>query len=331
MANPVICEVTRGNVVESRHRGSVAVVDADGVSVLAIGDVERPVFPRSAVKVIQALPLVESGAADAFSFGDRELALACASHFGEPAHADLAKSMLARAGLSMDDLECGAHWPAKSSATRKLARQGGSPCPLHNNCSGKHSGFLCTCVHLGIDFPGYTGRDHAFQRELTGVMEEVTGTAHAVDNCGIDGCSIPTHAVPLRNLALGFARMATGAGLSAQRAEAAQRLFKACTAEPFFVEGTDGPCTALLKTGRGELFAKNGAEGVYCGAMPSLGLGMAVKCDDGSMRAAVSVFTAVAARMLRDVADVGPALAAMANKPLLNRNGWTVGEVRPVI
>ncbi|WP_040592532.1 asparaginase, partial [Mesorhizobium metallidurans] len=154
MTNPVLVEVLRGKIVESAHRGAIAVFDADGKPFLEIGDTSVPVFPRSAVKAIQALPLVESGAADTYGFGNRELALACASHSGEPAHVELARSMLASAGLDHSALECGAHWPSNHQAEIALARAGGLPNALHNNCSGKHSGFLCTCVHSGIAHGG---------------------------------------------------------------------------------------------------------------------------------------------------------------------------------
>src|ERR1700748_1146116 len=143
MGNPVLVEVMRGALVESRHTGALVVSDADGGTVLAIGDVERPVFPRSAVKVFQALPLVETGAADRFDFGPQELALACASHSGEPDHVATAERMLVRAGLDAQALLCGAHWPINQKAAQALARQGGTAGTIHNNCSGKHAGFLC--------------------------------------------------------------------------------------------------------------------------------------------------------------------------------------------
>src|SRR6266516_4429433 len=141
MLNPELVEVTRGALVESRHRGAVVVMDADGATVLALGDGEQPVYPRSAVKPLQALPLIESGAADRYGFGDQELALACASHGGEPAHVAVAQRMLARAGLDVTALECGTHWPSHQASTQALARDARAPSVLHNNCSGKHAGF----------------------------------------------------------------------------------------------------------------------------------------------------------------------------------------------
>ena len=328
MSNPVLVEVLRGDHVESRHRGAVAVFDADGKAVFETGDTMRPVFPRSAVKSMQALPLVETGAADAYGFGDKELALACASHSGEVEHAELARAMLARAGLDGDALECGAHWPSSQKATIELARGGGSASALHNNCSGKHSGFLCACCHAGIEHRGYVRVDHAYQEMLRGALEDVTGAAHNADNRGTDGCSIPTYAVPLRNLAQGFARMATGVGLGQERAKAAKRLFAACMAEPFYVGGTEKFDTRLMGAAKGRVFTKVGAEGVFCAAVPELGLGIALKCDDGAGRAAEVMIATVVASLLKGDA-LADEIAEFTRPRLTNWNGIEVGSLRP--
>src|SRR4051794_13566103 len=181
MSNPVLVEVLRGALIESRHRGAVAVVDAGGATVLALGDVARPVYPRSAVKPLQALPLVESGAADKYGLGDKELALACASHGGEPAHVEVASRMLARAGLDAGALECGAHWPNHQPSSQALARAGGAPSALHNNCSGKHSGFLCVACAAGAEHRGYVKPEHLVQREVRGALESLTGAGLSAD------------------------------------------------------------------------------------------------------------------------------------------------------
>lgn len=329
MTNPVLVEVLRGDLVESVHRGAVVVVDADGTQKLALGDATQPVFPRSAVKAIQALPFVESGAADAYGFGDRELALACASHSGEPAHAELANAMLAKAGLGPDALECGAHWPSNHAATIALARSGASPSALHNNCSGKHSAFVCTCRHLGIAHLGYVRPEHRFQQMIRETMEAVTGAPHNETNRGTDGCSIPTFAVPLHNLALGFARMATGNGLGTERAKAAQRLMSACMAEPFQVAGTDRADTELMQAAPGRIFVKVGAEGVFCAALPDLGLGIAIKCDDGAGRAAEVMIAAVLGKLLAGDEALPGTLDKAARPVLKNWNGIEVASLRP--
>ncbi|MFU0506682.1 asparaginase [Pseudaminobacter sp. NGMCC 1.201702] len=329
MTDPVLVEVLRGELVESVHRGCVAVVDADDKVLLQIGDIDRPVFPRSAVKAIQALPLVETGAADAYDFGDKELALACASHNGEPAHAELASAMLAKSGLDEAALECGAHWPSYQKATVALARTGGSPSALHNNCSGKHAGFLCACCHSGIDRHGYVKADHAFQKMVCEALEGVTGARHDAGNRGTDGCSIPTYAVPLKNVAHGFARMATGIGLEPVRAAAAKRLMDACMAEPFYVAGTSRADTRLMGSAPGRIFVKVGAEGVFCGALPELGVGIALKCDDGTARAAEVMVAAVLAKLLAEDETLADTLRQMANPVLSNWNGIKVGSLRP--
>jgi L-asparaginase II len=329
MTNPVLVEVLRGAIVESAHRGSIAVFDADGNSVWEIGDTARPVFPRSAVKAIQALPLVESGAADAFGFGNRELALACASHSGEPAHVELARAMLAKAGLDETALECGAHWPSSHGATIALSGAHGVPNALHNNCSGKHSGFLCTCVHAGIAHRGYVKAGHALQEMVRDAMQAVTGAAHGAGERATDGCSIPTYAVPLRSFALGFARMATAKGFGPERAKAAKRLLSACMAEPFFVAGTGRADVALMQAAPGRIFVKGGAEGVYCAALPELGLGIALKCDDGAGRASESMIAAVIAKLLHADEVLVAKLINLANTPIESRIGAKVGALRP--
>lgn len=329
MTDSVLVEVLRGEVVESVHRGCVAVMDADGKVVFETGDIEHPVFPRSAVKAIQALPLVETGAADAYGFGNRELALACASHSGEPAHAELASAMLAKAGLDAGALECGAHWPTSHQATVELARSGGTPTALHNNCSGKHSGFLCACCHSGIDRHGYVKAGHECQEMVREALEGVTGARHGAENRGTDGCSIPTYAVPLKNVAHGFARMATGIGLTPARARAANRLMEACMAEPFYVAGTGRADTKLMETAPGRIFVKIGAEGVFCAALPELGLGIALKCDDGAGRAAEVMVAAVLAKILETDAELARRLTELARPVLRNWNGIEVGHLRP--
>jgi L-asparaginase II len=329
MSNPVLVEVLRGALVESRHRGAVAVVDADGASVLALGDVARPVYPRSAVKPLQALPLVESGAADKYGFGDKELALACASHGGEPAHVEVAGLMLARAGLDAGALECGAHWPNHQPSSHALARSGAAPSALHNNCSGKHAGFLCVACAAGVDHHGYVKAEHFVQREVRGALEGLTGMGLSADVCGIDGCSIPTWAVPLTALAHAFAWFGTGQGLGAERAKAAARIRAACAAQPYYVAGTGRFGTEIMTLFGVRVLAKTGAEGVYCGALPEQGLGIALKCDDGATRAAEVVMAAIVARFLPMSGEERSTLDRFLRPTLKNWNGIEVGGLRP--
>jgi len=329
MTNPILVEVLRSTLVESRHRGAVAVADADGGAVLAIGDVTTPIFPRSAVKALQALPLVETGAAAAFGFGDEELALACASHSGEPGHVAGVTGMLAKAGLDAAALRCGAHWPIAQPALVELARTG-QPSALHNNCSGKHAGFLCVACAKGIDHADYWRPQHPVQREVRAVLENLTGAALSDDRCAIDGCSVPTWAIPLQNLAYGFAKFATGRGLAPERARAAARLRAACTQRPWHVAGTGRFCTEIMQLFGARVFVKTGAEGVYCGALPEQGFGIAVKCDDGAGRAAQAIMAALIARFLPLGDAERVALAHFMHPTLRNWKGFEVGSLRVV-
>lgn len=329
MQNPVLVEVTRGQMVESRHRGMAVVVDGDGGTVMSLGEVDAPVFPRSAVKSMQALALVEMGAADRYFYGDKELALACASHSGEPEHMRLAGDIVARAGLSEADLECGCHWSSEKKVLIEQARAGGKPNQLGNNCSGKHAGFLCLSCHAGVDHHGYVDYDHFVQTTVRDVMSDLTGASLGHDNCGTDGCSIPTYAAPLTKVAHGFARMASGMGLGPERAKAARRLMSACMAEPFYVAGTGRACTELMGIAPGRIFAKTGAEGVFCAAIPEKGYGIALKCEDGSTRGAEAMIGAVLAKLFLNDQDLSASLGEWSNKTLRNWNGIEVGQIRP--
>ncbi len=325
MANPVVVEVLRGERVESAHRGSGAVVDADGRLVFAFGDLDRPVFPRSAVKALQALPLVESGAADTFALAEAEIALACGSHGGEERHVALAAAMLAKAGRDAGALECGAHWPISDEAGRALAEAGRSPSALHNNCSGKHVGFICLACAEGIEPAGYVSPDHPVQRAVTAALADVSGAPLERETPAIDGCSIPSFAISLNALAFGFARFATGSGLGPERGRAARRIRAAVAAAPWAVAGEGRFDTESMARIGPSVFIKGGAEGVYCAALPDLGLGLAVKADDGGKRAAEVTM----ATLLTRFGDLGDALAAYVRPPLVNWNGTTVGALRP--
>jgi L-asparaginase II len=328
MINPVLAEATRGGVMESAHRGAVAVVDASGKIVLALGDIERPIFPRSAIKGLQAIPLIESGAADRYHLTDAEIALACASHNGEPEHVATAAGMLAKAGLNLAALECGAQMPMRAGAYAPLVKAGARPTALHNNCSGKHSGFLCVACAEGVDHNGYVKPDHSVMREVTVAIATMTG--HALDHadCGTDGCSIPTFAIPLKALALGFARFGTGQGLGDKRAAAVRRIREAVAREPFYVAGTERFDTIAMEVLRERAFLKVGAEGVYCASLPELGFGVALKCDDGGTRAAEVMMAAVLKRFLALSESEHQALQPLLEPRLVNWNGIHVGDVR---
>lgn len=329
MTNPVLVEVTRGPRVESRHRGAIAIVDADGTPRLALGDVGAPVFPRSAVKIFQALPLVESGAADAAGLTDAELALACSSHNGEEVHVNGARSILAKAGASEAALECGPQWPALGPDQDVLRRTGTPPGAVHNNCSGKHAGFVCAVTHMGYPLEGYVAEDHPLQVQIHDILAEITGASLDADVCGIDGCSIPTWAVPVENLAAAFAKVAGGTGVAPERAAALTRLRKACCAHPMEVAGTDRFCTDVMARFGDAAYVKTGAEGVYCAAIPGAGLGIAIKIDDGGTRGSEAVMAAVLQVLIAKTADDRGFLDRWAQQPIETRRGVVAGTIRP--
>lgn len=335
--NPELVHATRGGIVESTHRGALAIVDADGASVCVVGDVQRPVFPRSAVKALQALPLVASGAAEDFGLTDEELALACASHNAEPRHVAAARSMLAKAGLDDTALECGAHWPGHEAAHRELARSTQAPSSIHNNCSGKHAGFLCLgCLmarRAGADprayVRGYVQRDHPVMREITAALQSTTGCDLGHAPVGTDGCSIPTYGIPLKNLAAGFARLGTELGLSVEHAAAARRLRAAVARAPYFVGGSGRFDTRVMERLGERVFCKVGAEGVYCAALPEQGLGVAIKIDDGNnARAAEVVMAAVIESLVRLERDEREFMHGLSELTLKNWNGIEVGALK---
>ncbi|MEP3248157.1 MAG: asparaginase [Sneathiella sp.] len=278
--------VSRGDMIESRHLVNAVISDASGKVVQAYGDTDKPVYLRSAIKPLQALPLVESGAADAFQLSDQELSLACASHTGEELHVEAVTRWLDRMGLSIADLECGNHWPTYPPAERALAAQGKKPTAAHNNCSGKHAGFLATSLHLKEDYKEYIRLDHPVQQRIKTVLEEFTDLDLSRAPIGIDGCSIPTIGIPLQNAAMAVARFADPEQLGDARRNACQRIQAAIAKAPEMIAGSDRLCTALNGSADGKVIAKTGAEGVYLAALPDLGFGIALKAVDGTTRAA---------------------------------------------
>ncbi|MGE0255881.1 MAG: asparaginase [Alphaproteobacteria bacterium] len=326
---PVLVEVTRGGMVESRHRGAVAVADAAGRLVLGIGDVAMPVYPRSSIKPIQALPLVESGAADALGLGDAELALACGSHHGTAAHVATVTAWLDRAGPGVAALECGPQVPASAEAARTLFAAGGAPAAVHNNCSGKHAGMIATAVHKGEAVKGYVRPEHPVQQRILGTYEQVCGLDLSAAPRGFDGCSVPVIAMPLGNLAAGMARLATPRSLPAARAQAARRLLAAMAARPEMVEGDGSFCTEGMRATGGKVLLKGGAEGMYVAVLPALGLGVALKIHDGAKRAAEVAMAAVLRRLGAFDAAATSRLTGWFAVGLANQAGRTIGEVRP--
>jgi L-asparaginase II len=323
MGNPILVELTRARRRESVHCGALAVARANRELVGALGNVEQPIFARSAIKPLQALPLLETGAADRFGFGARELAIACASHSGTPEHTEAVTNMLMHAGLDASALGCGTQEPLDVSASRALIRAGLAPTPLNHNCSGKHAGMLATAAHKAEAIETYWLPDHPVQMRILRTLEQMTGRQLGSEVRGIDGCSVPNWAVPLADLARAFARFITGEGLKHPRGRACRRLAEACWAEPRLVAGQGRLDSEAMGRLPGKVLIKAGAEGVYCGAFAAAGLGFALKIDDGGKRAADLVAGSLVRRFCPEAKDLGLA------KPLENFRRLTVGEIRP--
>lgn len=308
VSTPLVVEARRGAYPESRHEVDVVVMGPDLKMLESHGDPHRPVLPRSASKPIQTLPLVESGAAEAFGLGDPELAIACASHGGEPDHVATVDGMLRRIGLGVDALECGAHPPTHEPSAHALVAEGRPHDARHNTCSGKHCGFLCVCRHLDLDPAGYIRPDHPLQRHhVTPALEQLCGLTLGNRTPAVDGCGIPLWEIPLDRLAVGW--------VSLRDRPAGPRLLAAMTAEPHVVAGTDRLDTRLMTEAGGRAAVKTGAEGVHC-AVTDEGVAVAVKARDGATRAAEVAVTWILERL----GVVGP------QPPVVLRN-WAGTEV----
>ena len=315
-SSPLLVEVTRSGGVESWHEVDAAIVDISYAVVSSWGEFGRPVLPRSAAKPLQALPLVTSGAADAFGLGNVELALACGSHDGEPLHVTAVEQWLHRINLTVDALACGVQRPLHDASMTALVAAGLEPNAVHNNCSGKHAGFLTVCRHLDLPVGDYQMSDHRLQVDhVTPALANWCGVDLAGQYPAVDGCGIPVWSLPLDRLAAGWASL--GASTSE---EPAGRLMGAMRSEPFHVAGSERACTRLIASCDGGVVVKTGAEGVFCAALPEDGMGLALKVRDGAHRAAVAAIEWLLTSLGRYDGEVGEMIE--------NRTGTTVGEVR---
>lgn len=327
-ANPILIEVTRGDGIESLHRGAAAVVDAHGRLIGGWGRFDQPIFPRSAVKPIQALPLIETGAATHFGLGDEEIAIACASHSGESQHVALVEGWLQRLGLTPQTLECGCQTPMDEQAAAQLLAAHQRPTALHNNCSGKHAGFLTTALHLGERTEGYIRAEHPVQQRVATTLAEMSEYDVLRSPCGVDGCGIPVRSLPLAALARAMARLASPDPASPTRAAASRRVFAAMVTHPWLIAGSRRFDTIAMQACGGRFIVKMGAEGVYVAAIMDSGLGIALKIDDGGRRAAEVAMTALL-RQFGAIKSNAMPLAAFLSMPVNNNRGERAGSVRP--
>lgn len=326
MTNPaVFAELWRGDILESVHYGHAVICDEHGDIIQSWGDPNAIIYPRSSCKMIQALPLIESGAADAYGLTDAQLALACASHQGAAIHTNPVADWLADLGLAETDLRCGPQNPPDKDARNALIKTDESPCQLHNNCSGKHAGFLTLNQHLKGDAE-YIDPSHPVQTAIKSAFEDTTDETSP--GFGIDGCSAPNHATTVHGLARSMSFFATAHLRGDTRSNAAQRLTQAMIAFPELVAGETRACTELMRAMDGKAAIKTGAEGVYVAIIPEQKIGIALKATDGSTRAAEC---AIAVLLVKQgvLNPTHPATLKRMNKPELNRRGLHAATLKP--
>lgn len=329
----ILAETTRGGLVESVHHGIIAVANVAGDLIARAGDPERVVFYRSSAKPFQAIPVIESGAADRFALTPRELALCCASHSGQPHHQAEVAAILAKIGLDAGALRCGCVVPYDETEGARVVAGLAPRSPLQCDCSGKHAGMLAVCVHEGLPIDTYLEPAHPLQQRILGIMATVLRLPAAAIGRGTDGCSLPTFAAPVAAMARSWATLADpdGApeGQGRQHAAALGRLAAAMVAAPENVAGDGEFVTDLMDLAGGRIVAKSGAEGLICLAVPGRGLGIAVRILDGSFRAHPVVVGDILRQL--DALDDATLAAIAARHPatIRNHNGWPVGEMRP--
>jgi L-asparaginase II len=335
-AEPLV-EVRRGGITESRHRGHVVAVEPDGTLVAHLGRPETVTYLRSSAKPYQAIPLIVSGAADRFGFSEKEIALACASHSGEPIHTEVAASMLKKIGLGPEALKCGIHEPYSTEVARRLREKNEKPNVLQNNCSGKHAGMLALALHLGAPIETYDEPTNPVQLAIGKTVAQFSGVPIEDIAVGTDGCGVPVFGITVKAMALMYARLVSPpAEFEGKTRDACARIVSAMTTYPELIGGTaDRLDTEIMHAAKGRLVSKVGAEGVYTvGILPSAdwprGLGLALKIEDGDDHRARPTVVIESLRQLGILADESlEAVARYAFFPVRNRRGDIVGEVTP--
>jgi L-asparaginase II len=323
----ILAVATRGKLIESMHRGDVAVVDDAGGLVMSVGDPEKVTYMRSASKPIQASPVVSSGAKERFGIAPDELAIMASSHSAQAQHVSLVSRVLSKVGLSEADLRCGTHPPFHKPTSDEMVRRGQEPTPIHCNCSGKHAAMLVMATHIGAALEGYWLPEHPVQRLILEEVAAYTGMGREDIETGVDGCGVPVFAMPLANMALGYARLANGKGLPPEKAAAAREIASAMMSHPFVIAGEGRLCTELASALPGKLIGKSGAEGVYCLSLPKNGLGIAIKVEDGNQRAMGPIVVNILKRLGVFSRSELEILKKLERIPLTNFRREIIGEI----
>ncbi len=325
----LIVRITRGEITESQHRGHIAVADTGGRVPFFAGNPRIVTFARSAAKLIQAIPVIESGAADHFRLTEEEIALICASHNGEYGHIRTALSILGKVGFGISDLQCGSHYPFHPGSAKALKQIHQTPGSLHNNCSGKHAGMLALCAQMNVPSDDYLSIGHPVQQAMLQTVSEMCGLSPDEIRLGIDGCGVPVFGMPIASLALAYSRLARPDKLPPERAEACHRILAAIRANPFHLAGSGRYDTRLIEATGGRIIGKMGAEAIYALAVPEQGWGIVVKVEDGSVRAlyAAVMETLVQLQLLSEKEYAQ--LEEFHRPPVRNWQGKEVGRTEP--
>ncbi len=328
-ANPVLAVGRRNGVVETLHRGVVCVVDRRGSVVFSRGDVNQVAYPRSALKFLQALPLLASGAFEKLGLTDADVAVMCASHNAEPRHLEAVRSLLSKAGVPEAALGCGSHPLGEASTAEALIRAGLTPTDLHNNCSGKHAGFLAFARHLGVPLEGYLALDHPVQIRVRATIARMAEAREDEMHAGVDGCSAPNYAMPVVRMAVAIKNLVQPHGEDPALDAACRRIVRAVTSHPFLVGGSGRYCTDLMEATAGRVIGKVGAEGFYVAGLVQEGMGIAIKTDDGVTGPPYSVLQALLDRSGALSAEASARLAEYRRAPVRNWRGVLVGHREP--
>lgn len=327
-APELLVEVTRGALVESVHRVAACAVDARGRVLFRAGEIDVPVYLRSAAKPFIAAAAIEAGVAQAFGLEGREIAVMTGSHSGQPIHVEATLSILHKIGMDASALQCGAHYPYDETAADSLRRAGAQPNALHNNCSGKHAGILALCKVLGTDPATYLSPENPAEQRILEFCARLSDEEAATWPIGTDGCGIPVYSTSLRNAARSFARLASLSDVRRPDAEALRVVRDAMVKYPQYVSGSGQLDTELMIAGDGTIVAKAGAEGVHGVAAIAQGYGYVSKVRDGNSRAR-GPSTVAALRLLGALDEEKAArLARFARPTVYNRAGYAVGEIR---
>lgn len=327
--NPILIEAIKGNAVDNFYRGSYSVVDAHGHVIMAVGDIESPVFPGSGIKPIQALTLCETGAAKAYGLGHANVALACSNHNGDPIHTEIIRNWLHKIDCAHEDLVCGESNRGSKQGKENIATSGGTLNSLNDPCSGKHAGFLTVARHLRHPTLGYHRMDHPVQQRIIGILEQMTGLDLYDAPKALDSSGIPTIGIPLGNISLAMARMANPHDQPEERQAACKRVITAMTMEPYLLAGKGRFTTRVIEALGQSCIIQRGSQGVYCSSLVKRGIGIAIKIDDGSLRAAEAVMMRLLYKLNVLTERALGLLLNLLEPPIFSRNGEVIGTVKP--